>query len=52
VNLGLILPVVLGALLVVALPIWRHSRTWGYFPVGGLALVLVIVGVLAMLGRI
>ena len=35
-----------------ALPRWSHSRTWGYFPTGGLGLVLLIVVVLVLLGRL
>ena len=35
-----------------ALPSWGHSRSWGYFPSGGLGLVLVIVVILVLLGRI
>jgi hypothetical protein len=35
-----------------ALPRWSHSRGWGYFPTGGLGLVLLIVVVLVLLGRL
>jgi len=38
--------------LVGALPRWSHSRDWGYFPTGGVGLVLVIVVALLLLGRI
>jgi hypothetical protein len=47
-----ILIVVLLLMLVGALPRWNHSREWGYFPSGGLGLVLVIVVVLLLVGRI
>jgi hypothetical protein len=33
-----------------ALPRWRHSRNWGYYPSGGLGLALVIVIILLVLG--
>jgi hypothetical protein len=33
-----------------ALPRWPHSRNWGYYPSGGLGLVLVIVIILLVLG--
>jgi hypothetical protein len=33
-----------------ALPRWPHSRSWGYYPSGGLGLVLVIVIILLVLG--
>ena len=51
-SLGTILLIVLILLLVGALPSWPHSRSWGYFPSGGLGLVLVIVLVLLLMGRI
>jgi hypothetical protein len=50
--LGTILIVVLILALVGALPRWPHSREWGYYPTGGLGLVLLIVLVLLVLGRI
>ncbi|WP_259781000.1 DUF3309 domain-containing protein [Aestuariispira ectoiniformans] len=51
-NLGLILILLLVLLLVGALPTWPHSRSWGYYPTGGLGIVLIIVLVLLLLGRI
>jgi hypothetical protein len=50
--LGTILIIVLILLLVGALPSWGHSRSWGYFPSGGLGLILIIIIVLVLLGRI
>ena len=50
--LGIILVVVLVLMLLSALPTWGHSRTWGYFPSGGLGLLLVIIVVLLLVGRI
>jgi hypothetical protein len=50
--LGTILIVILILALLGALPRWNHSREWGYFPTGGLGLVLTIVIVLLLLGRI
>ena len=50
--LGAILIVLLILALVGALPRWSHSRSWGYFPTGGLGLVLLIVFVLVLLGRL
>jgi hypothetical protein len=35
-----------------ALPAWPHSRTWGYYPSGGLGLLLAILVVLLVLGRL
>ncbi len=50
--LGTILIVILVLALVGALPTWPHSKSWGYYPTGGLGLVLVIVVILLLLGQI
>jgi Protein of unknown function (DUF3309) len=50
--LGTILLVIVILMLVGALPAWPHSRSWGYYPSGGLGLVLVVVVLLVVLGRI
>jgi hypothetical protein len=50
--IGTILIVILILALVGALPRWSHSKSWGYYPTGGLGLVLVIVLVLVLLGRV
>ncbi len=47
-----ILLIILVILLLGALPTWPYSSGWGYFPSGGLGLVLVVVIVLLVLGRI
>lgn len=44
--------VLLILLLIGALPAWPYSRSWGYYPSGGLGLVLVIVLILALTGRL
>ena len=51
-TLGTILLILLILLLVGALPAWPHSRSWGYYPSGGLGLILLIVIVLVLLNRI
>ena len=51
-SLGTILIIILLLLLRGALPSWGYSRSWGYFPSGGLGLVLVIIIILVLLGRI
>lgn len=48
--MGLILLVILLVLLIGAIPAWPYSRGWGYYPSGGLGLVLVIIVVLFLLG--
>ena len=50
--IGTILLVVLILLLLGAFPTWPHSRGWGYYPSGGVELVLVIVVVLLVSGRL
>jgi len=50
--LGTILIILLILLVIGALPTWGHSRSWGYFPSGGLGLILVIIVVLVLIGRI
>jgi hypothetical protein len=47
-----VLMVVVVLMLLGALPTWPHSRGWGYYPSGGLGLVLVILIVLLLLGRL
>jgi len=50
--MGLILVIILVLLLLGVVPRWPHSRSWGYGPSGGIALVLVIVLVIWALGVI
>ena len=47
-----VLFVVLLLMLVGVLPSWRHSRNWGFYPSGGLGLVLLVVVVLMLSGRL
>ncbi len=51
-SVGMILLIVVILLLIGAFPSWPHSRSWGYFPSGGLGLVLLIIIVLLVLGKI
>ncbi len=51
-NIGTILLIVLILFLVGALPTWPHSKNWGYYPSGGLGLVVLILVILLLLGRI
>jgi hypothetical protein len=50
--MSLLLLIILIVLLIGALPTWPHSSGWGYYPSGGLGLILVILLVLVLLGRI
>lgn len=47
-----IILIILILLLLGALPTWPYSTGWGYYPSGGLGLVLLIVLILILLGRI
>ena len=51
-GMGTILLIVLILILVGALPTWPHSRGWGYYPSGGVGLILVILVVLLVTGRV
>jgi len=44
--------IILVLLLLGALPTWPYSTGWGYYPSGGLSLVLLIVVILALTGRL
>jgi hypothetical protein len=50
--LVLLLVIVLVILLIGAIPSWPYSRGWGYYPGGGLALILIIVLILWLTGVI
>jgi hypothetical protein len=47
-----ILIIILVLFLLGALPVYPHSRSWGYYPSGGLGLILMIIIILVLLGRI
>ena len=47
-----ILVVILVLMLVGAIPAWRHSRSWGFAPSGGLTLIVAILFVLMLTGRL
>jgi Protein of unknown function (DUF3309) len=50
-SLGTVLLIVLVLLLIGAVPRWRYSSNWGYFPSGILGVVLVVVVVMLLIGR-
>jgi hypothetical protein len=50
--LGTILLIILILILIGALPAWPYSGGWGYYPSGGIGLVLIIVVILLLMGRI
>jgi hypothetical protein len=50
--LTFILPVFLIIALVVILPIWRHSKKWGFYPISGVSLIILIILFLFWTGRL
>ncbi|HEY0308811.1 MAG TPA: DUF3309 family protein [Acidobacteriaceae bacterium] len=50
--LGTILLIILILMLIGSIPAWPYSTGWGYYPSGGLGLIVVIVIILLVLGRI
>ena len=51
-TLGTILLIVLILILIGVLPTWPYSGGWGYYPTGGVGIVLLIIIVLLLMGRI
>jgi len=47
----LILLIIVILMLIGAIPRWPHSRNWGYYPSGGLGLIVLILIILLLLGR-
>jgi hypothetical protein len=47
-----ILIIILILLLIAALPTWPYSTGWGYYPSGGLGLILLILIILLLMGRL
>jgi hypothetical protein len=50
--LGTILIIVIVLMLIGSVPSWPHSRNWGYYPSGGLGLVLLVLIILLVMGRL
>ena len=51
-NVSAIVLIILILLLIGSLPAWPYSGGWGYYPSGGVGLVVVILLILILLGRI
>ena len=51
-NVRLIILIILILLVIGALPTWPYSAGWGYYPVGGLGTILIILLILALVGVI
>jgi hypothetical protein len=50
--MGTILLIILILLLVGALPTWPYSSGWGYYPSGGIGLIVLVIIILALMGRL
>ena len=50
--LGTVLLIILILLLIGALPTWPYSSGWGYYPSGGVGLIVIILIILLLMGRI
>jgi Protein of unknown function (DUF3309) len=50
--LATLLLIVLILMIIGAFPAWPHSRSWGYYPSGGLGLILIILLILVLMGRL
>ena len=51
-SIGTILVILLILILIGALPTWPYSSGWGYYPTGGLGVILLIVIILLLTGRL
>jgi Protein of unknown function (DUF3309) len=51
-TLTTLLLILLVLLIVGALPAWPYSGGWGYYPSGGLGLILLVVLILFLTGRL
>ncbi len=51
-TLGTILLIIFILMLVGALPAWPHSKSWGYYPTGGLGLLVLILLILVLMGKL
>ncbi len=50
--LSTILLIILILMLLGALPSWPHSKNWGYYPSGGVGLILIVLLILMLMGRL
>jgi hypothetical protein len=50
--MGTILLIILIIILIGALPTWPYSSGWGYYPSGGVGLIVIILIILLLMGRI
>lgn len=51
-SIGTILLIIFVLVLLGMIPVWPHSRSWGYGPSGGVGLIVVILVILVILGKV
>lgn len=51
-SVGTILLIILIIVLIGAIPSWPYSRGWGYYPSGGVGIVVLILIILLLMGRL
>jgi len=51
-NLGTVLLIILIILLIGSIPTWPYSTGWGYYPSGGLGIIVIILVILLLTGRL
>lgn len=51
-SIGTILLIILVLALLGMIPVWPHSRSWGYGPSGGIGLIVLILVILVVLGKL
>lgn len=51
-SMGTILLIIIVVLLIAALPSWPYSSGWGYYPSGGLGIIVIILIILLLMGRL
>jgi hypothetical protein len=51
-SMGTILLIILILVLLGLIPVWPHSRSWGYRPSGGVGLIVLILVILLLMGRL
>ncbi|MBL0319284.1 MAG: DUF3309 domain-containing protein [Alphaproteobacteria bacterium] len=51
-SVSAIVLIILILFLVGTLPTWPHSKNWGYYPSGGMGLLVIILLILLLAGRI
>ncbi|HVY18552.1 MAG TPA: DUF3309 family protein [Bauldia sp.] len=51
-SVGTLLLIILVIVLIGAIPTWPYSRGWGYYPSGGVGIIVIILLILLLMGRL